>query len=782
VLCQPTAPAARLPTTDYRLMNYNDDNRNALVSVPPPSTEMQRRSGAPVGYPAGYPVGTARYPALEVERNSLREYWRIIKRHKWVVLSTLIILVALVTLATIMTRPVFRATVKVEIGKETERVMAGPRIMEVETANVFNPLYMQTQVEILQSRDLARRIIQKLNLAGSEEFQSKAKTPLSENEREVQLVNKFQSRYDVAVGRMSRVVSISFDAYNPQLAADVANMAADQYINFSSENRMQGVESAKDFLKQKLQEAEAELRKSEQAYNQYLSSHQIISFDLDKGNITLDRASELNKQLVEVENERRQAEALYQRSREVSPDDLPQVLNDTMVQNIARELSKQEQDLANLSAKYQPSYPAVKQVQEQVNSLKTQLKEAKQNVVKNVETQYEVARRKEADLKVALTLSKGEAIQQNREAVEMNVIKQKLDIDRKIYEDLLQRSRQAGVESEFSPSNIRKIQTAEVPIAPVKPNKPLNIGLSVLIGLALGIGLAFFIEYLNNTINTAEDVERITHLPPLGAIPSLQSLNKRRALAYGYGARKSNALALSSNGGPSSHELVSSHDSLSSYAESYRALRTSLLLSSAEHAPRTMLITSSHPGEGKTTIVANTAISLAQTGARVVVLDGDMRRPRCHKILNTKNDVGLSTYLSRDIPLDEVLQRNTEIPNLHVIPAGPVPPNPSELLSSVKLRILLAQLQDQYDHIVIDSPPVIHVTDALIISTQVDGVAIVVKSGHTPREAVVRSKQALTDVNAKIFGIVLNHVDLDREGYYYNYKYSYYHQAEESSQ
>ncbi len=769
-------------------MNYNDDNRNALVNVPQPSNELQRRQqgGVPAtqathgGYPIGYPAGSARYPALEVEKNSLREYWRIVKRHKWVVIATLFILVTLVTIATLMTRPVYRATVKVEIGKETERVLSGQRIMEVETANVFNPLYMQTQVEILQSRDLARRIINKLKLTEHDEFKLRTKNPLSENERQVVLVNTFQNRYDVAVGRMSRVVSISFDAYNAQLAADVANTAAEQYIGWSMENRVQGVESAKDFLKEKLLESEAELRKSEQAYSTYLTEHKIISFDLDKGNITLDRASELNKQLVQVENERRQSEALYQRSREASPDDLPQVLNDTMVQNISKELSKQEQELANLSAKYQPGYPAVKQVQEQVNDLKSQLQAAKKNVVKNIETQYEVARRKEADLKVSLSQSKGEAIQQNRETVQLNVIKQKLDIDRKIYDDLLQRSRQAGVESEFHPTNIRVVQTAEVPIAPVKPNKPLNIGLSILIGLALGIGLAFFIEYLNNTINSAEDVERITHLPPLGAIPSLQSLTKRRALSYGYGARKSTALALSN--GDNSHELVSSHDSLSAYSESYRALRTSLLLSSAEHAPRTMLITSSHPGEGKTTIVANTAISLAQTGARVIVLDADMRRPRCHKVLNTKNEVGLSTYLSRDIPLDEVVQVAADIPNLHVIPAGPVPPNPSELLSSVKLRILLAQLQDRYDHIVIDSPPVIHVTDALIISPQVDGVALVVKSGHTPREAVVRSKQALIDVNAKIFGVVLNHVDLEREGYYYNYKYSYYHHAEESSQ
>jgi capsular exopolysaccharide synthesis family protein len=256
----------------------------------------------------------------------------------------------------------------------------------------------------------------------------------------------------------------------------------------------------------------------------------------------------------------------------------------------------------------------------------------------------------------------------------------------------------------------------------------------------------------------------------------LQSLGKRKGLGYGY-TSKSTALVVAGN---NNHELVSQHDSVSSYAESYRALRTSLLLSSAEHAPRTMLITSGHPAEGKTTIVANTAIALAQTGARVVVLDADMRRPRCHRIFNVKNDIGLSTYLSRDIPLAEIVQAGPEVENLDIIAAGPVPPNPSELLSSVKLRILLSLLQEHYDHIVIDSPPVIHVADALIISPLVDGVVIVVKSGQTPREAVLRSKQALLDVNAKIFGVVLNCVDVNSDGYYYNYKYSYYHPYKET--
>ncbi len=752
-------------------MSVHDDNQTALANLPQngPLNGKDVRKG---GY--GYPM-YSRYPAIEAEKNSVREYWRIMRRHKWMILATLFVLLTIVTIGTMLTRPVYRAETRIEIGKDTERVLSGQRIMEVETANVFNPFYLQTQVDILRSRDLSRRVIQRLNLADSDEFKAKGAENPGETEREVQLVNAFQRRYNISVGRQSRVVSLSFDAYSPKLAADVANSIADEYIRWSMESRLQGVGTAKEFLAKRVQEAESNLRQAEAGYQQYLAEHKIISLD-DSGNITFARTDILNRQLTEVENERRAAEALYYRSKEVPADELPPVVNDPTVQALTRELSKQRQELANLSAKYQPSYPAVKQVQEQIKQLEPQLNDAKLRIVKNIETQYQVGRKRESDIKAALGQSKGEAIQQNREATELNLKKQKVETNRKTYEDLQQRLRQAEVESDFRPSNIRIVQQAEIPIAPVKPNKFLNLGLSLLLGLALGIGLAFFLEYLNNTINTAEDVERIIQLPSLGAIPSLQSLAKSKRLGLGNGnGRKSAALAAANN------ELVSGHEPISSFAESYRALRTSLLLSSAEHAPRTMLITSSHPAEGKTTIVANTAISLAQTGAKVLVLDADMRRPRCHKILSTKNDAGLSTFLSRDIRLDQVIQEH-DIPNLYVLPAGPVPPNPSELLSSIKLRILIADLLDRFDHIIIDSPPVIHVTDALIISPHVDGVVIVVKSSLTPREAVQRAKQALMDVNAKIFGVVLNCVDLNTESYYYNYKYSYYRSYEESGQ
>lgn len=749
-------------------MNYPDDNQTALTNLSQNGKEVRKG-----GY--GYPM-YSRYPAIEVEKNSVREYWRIARKHKWVILATLLVLLTIVTIGTMLTRPVYRAEAKLEIGKDTERVLSGQRIMEVETANVFNPFYLQTQVDILRSRDLSRRVIQRLNLSDNSEFKAKGIENLGENERDVRLVNAFQRRYDIAVGRQSKVVSLTFDAYDPRLAAEVTNTIANEYIKWSMESRLQGVGDAKEFLAKRVQEAEANLRQAEAELQQYLADHKIISLD-DSGNITIARTEQLNRQLTDVENERRAAEALYYRSKEVAADELPPVINDVTVQILIKELSRQRQELANLSAKYQPNFPAVKQVQEQIKQLETQLNEAKQRIVKNIETQFQVARKREADVKAALGQSKGEAIQQNREATELNLKKQKVETNRKNYEDLLNRLRQAEVESDFRPSNIRIVQQAEIPISPIKPNKILNIGLSLLIGLGLGVGLAFFLEYLNNTINTAEDVERFVQLPALGAIPSLQSLVKSKmlgGLSNGNGAKSTSLVA-------PNNELLSGHEPISSFAESYRALRTSLLLSSAEHAPRTMLITSSHPAEGKTTIVANTAISLAQTGAKVLVLDADMRRPRCHKILNAKNDNGLSTFLSRDIRLDSAIQEH-DIPNLYVLPAGPVPPNPSELLSSIKLRILVSELEDRFDHIIIDSPPVIHVTDALIISPHVDGVVIVVKGGQTPREAVMRAKQALLDVNAKIFGVVLNCVDLNSENYYYNYKYSYYHSYEESGQ
>jgi capsular exopolysaccharide synthesis family protein len=751
-------------------MNQNNPNNQALTKPAASSPNGKALDVQRPGY--GYPP-YSRYPAIQIEKNLLREYFAILLKHRWLVLTTLLTITTIVAIATLMTQPVFRAEVKVEVGRDSERVTSGQRISDLETANVFNPLFLQTQVEILHSRDLSRRVIQRLNLGEHTEFKAKnaeqpVPTSATESERDTRLINAFQSRYDVAAGRMSRVLTLSFDAHDPKLAADVANTIAREYIEWSMESRLQGVEAARVFLDRQVKKAEEDLRAAEAAFQQYAATHKIISLN-ENSNITVERTAELNRQLVQAQDDLRRAEALYQQSLKVSADELPPVLSDVTVQNLSKELSRQEQELANLLAKYQPGYPAVKQVQEQVTQLKKQLDEAKQKIVKNIATQYRVAKEREADLRSALAQSKGESIQQNRESIDLNLLRQRLGTARTAYDEALQQSRRATVESEFQPTNIRIVQSAEIPLSPIKPRKLLNLALATLAGLVLGIGLAFFREYLDNTINTAEDVERILHLPPLGAIPSLQSLTRHKALPYGATQNENghSAALVASTG-----ELLSQHNSLSAFAESYRALRTSLLLSSAEHAPRAIMVTSSYPAEGKTTIAANTAISLAQTGSRVVVLDADLRRPRCHRIFNLTNEVGISTYLSRETDLKGLIQPH-EIENLFVMTSGPIPPNPAELLSSQKMHSLITKLREHFDHVIIDTPPIINVSDALVVSPLVDGVIIVVKGGSTPREAVMRTRQALLDVNARIFGVILNGIDLEADHYYYKYRYAY---------
>ena len=314
-------------------MNNYDENQTALASLAPANRDLKRNGG----YPA-----YSRYPAVETEKNSVREYWRIIRRHKWIILATVVVLVTIVTIGTMLTRPVYRAEAKIEIGKETERVLQGQRILELESANVFNPLFLQTQIDILHSRDLSQRVIQRLNLAENEEFKSKSEQQPDANTRDVLLVNAFQRRYNVAVGRQSRVVTLSFDAYNPKLASEVANTIANDYIAWSMENRLQGVSTAKEFLTKRVEEAELNRRRAETEYQQYLAEHKIISTD-ERGNITVARTEQLNRQLAEVENERRAAEALYASTQEVPADELPPVLNDPTVQSLTRELNKQKQ-------------------------------------------------------------------------------------------------------------------------------------------------------------------------------------------------------------------------------------------------------------------------------------------------------------------------------------------------------------------------------------------------------------------------------------------------------
>jgi len=394
-----------------------------------------------------------------------------------------------------------------------------------------------------------------------------------------------------------------------------------------------------------------------------------------------------------------------------------------------------------------------------------------------LKAEYELALRDEKSLKSVLSQAKGEAVQQNQDSIQYNILKTEVDTAKAMYTDFLQKTSQAKVEVAQQHNSMRLVQPARVPGSPIGPTRFRMIMIGFLLSLVGGIGLSYFLMYVDSTIKTVEDVGRYVRLPALGVIPAISAsgvskLGNGKRLAVSSGS--SNGANLS----PQSDRLALASDTRSFAAEAYRVVRTSMLLSTAGSPPKTVLVTSGQPGEGKTTTVVNTAISLAQLGASVLIIDCDLRKPSTHKVFGVSHNRGLSTYLSRDIEIDGLIQK-LQIPNLSLLPCGPIPPNPAELISSDRMKKLLEMLTERYDHILIDSPPLIHVTDPVILSALVDGVILVVHGGKSTRAVAQRARQELTTVGAKVFGVVLNNVDVRREGYdeyYFKRYYSEYGQ------
>jgi succinoglycan biosynthesis transport protein ExoP len=380
-------------------------------------------------------------------------------------------------------------------------------------------------------------------------------------------------------------------------------------------------------------------------------------------------------------------------------------------------------------------------------------------MVLGIRSDYESSLRKEALLRQAFQQQKAKALEMKDKGIQYNILKREADTNRELYKGLLMRMKEAGVSAGITASNIQIVDPAELPTQPYKPNKRQNLLLAAVVGLFLGVGLAFFFEYLDNTIKTPEDLEQWARLPSFGMVPETSTNGGRGRLGKGVSYPV---------------ELITYGHPKSMLSEAYRSIRTSILLSSPEKPPKMIAVTSPNPGEGKTTTVTNTAIALSQTGAQVLIIDADMRKPRVHKIFNHENGTGLSTFLSGHGDLESIIKKS-EVPNLFYIPVGPIPPNPSELLGSNLFKKMLETLEARFDHILVDSPPVLGFADAIVLSSSVNGVILTVLGGKTPRWALQRAKEALQQTNTKILGVVINRVDIRRSdyGYYYHY-HSYY--------
>ncbi len=732
--------------------------------------EKDRALDKPRQYPLTSPQPLYNSPDAEEEVH-LRDYLHVILRRKWIVITFLVALVTTVTIATFMMKPLYKSTVTIKIDKERPDVLTFKDVVTIDTGEN----YYQTQYKILKSRNLARRVIRSLNLNTNPEFVpdlqkgNKADNTLLKQDKlfkdddiSLGLIDSFIGRIDVSPIQKSMLVNVSFTSHDPELAAKVGNAIGDSLIGLNIESKFEATYQARTWLEKQLDIMKAKVEQAEEKLNEYAARNGIIFVQKleDAGeNIVTKKLSELSTVLTEATSERISKEALY---REITSGDIETsavVMSNELILSLKKDYAALDSEYNEKLETYKPDYPQMVRLKKRIDQIKGKIDLEVKKVVSSVKKDYGAAVKRENQLRSAIEAQKKEALEMNLRSVQYQILKREADTNKELYKGLLQRLKESGVSEALTASNIQVLDRAEVPKAPFKPRKTRNIMLSVIVGLLGGIGLAFFTEYLDNTIKTPEDIEKKVYLPPLGLVPQYTNADN--------------------NGALQKVEYIAHSDGRSPISEAYRSIRTFLLLSTGGKPPRVMAVTSPARDEGKTTTVINTAISLTKSDVKVLIIDADMRKPRLHHIFDLDNTVGLSAFLSGNVEFGDGLIKTSDIQNLDVITSGPIPPNPAELLSSYRFSELIHSLYPLYNFIIIDTPPVMGISDPLIVGSQADGVIMVVKSGKTPKEAAQETRRMLEGVNAKILGVVLNSVSQAdmRYSYYYNY-YKYYYTDE----
>ena len=760
-----------------------------------------------------------RYDSYEDESNGysrFRDYWRSVRKHLWMVIG-IVVLVSGVTAMYMARQPdVYESRSGVQVDSETAN---NPAIGALKGNPIFlnnssqDPTYFNTQIQILTSAGLLGRVAKTLDLEHNEAFLhpqsaqnrsfweslkglvgiSKAKTQTKEQEGyvlrpssalsndDIEEANHLQPYVEMLQSQLSvkqlsdtRIIEIRFKHQDPKIAEKINNTIADTFVVSNRERKTETTNNAGDFLQRRIADLQSEIRSNEEQLINYAKNHQILSLDASQ-NTVVDRLAGLNKQLLEAENDRKAAEAAYRAA--LAPGALEaqaEATNNKSSATTEAKLAELKQHRAQLLLEYTEKYPEVKDVNQQIAMLEKQVEQSRthtESVVKtNLETSYRQALQKEEALRQAFDKQRAETLTQNEAAVNYRIIQQQIETNKSLLDGLLQRSKENEVILAGTPNNVHVVDHAAIPKTPIGPKRMQAIVLAALFALIAGIALAHYLDYMDDSVRTSEDVENFLRLPALTVIPTIGNSARRRLLLAMPGSKR--------NGHQVGPELLLNGSQRSALAESYRQLRTLVLLSSAGGAPKTLLVTSSQPGEGKTTTVVNTAMILAQTGAKVVIVDGDMRRPRLHSIFNVDNDKGLSGILASKMTEGEMLGcvQQHEESSLYLLPSGRLPPNPAELLGSDQIRSLMSVLENTFTHVVIDSPPVASFTDGVLLSSVADGVLLVVHGGAASRHIVRRSKQLLSDVGAKIFGVVLNNVTVSKHDYYYYNQYrDYYH-------
>ena len=740
----------------------------------------------------------------------LWEYWRVIVKRKWVIMSFAGTLIFFVGISSFLATPKYKSTATLLIEEETSKILSLDQTFGYRSP-VFRDLrFFNTQLELLKSKSLVERIATKMNLLSRPEFgegkkskngfvasakdlisfkwikskkkskNNKSKYLLPSNPYS-EVVKEVRKGVEIKPIRDTKLVEVSFTSTSPILAANIVNALAEEFRDFSIEKRYETTQQASNFLSEQIANLRKDLTEKERELQRYGKEKELF-FLSDNESTTVSIFADLNAAYTQAQINRIKAEASYRELKSLKVDSLPQFVNNDLIHDHKTEYTRIKNEYEEKSKTFKPSYPGMITLKARLDSMRRELQNEIKKAVDAAETEYNSALKEESSLKSLLEEQRGNVVRMESNAILYNSLKIEVENNRKLLNSLVERQSETLVSARLGglkTGNISIIDKGDIPKNPVFPKKMLNLILALLMGIFGGVTLCFVFEYLDNTVKGPEDVEKLAGLPSLGIIPFLPSDGVKKKKRYGHYSRDKYSYGKENPHGKDELpeikeiELVNYLYPKFSISEDYRTVRTSILLSHAGSSPKTIVFSSTLPKEGKTATVSNMAVAFSQLDKRVLVVDADLRKPRLHRIFKVSNLGGLSGYLTGKVSLKDAIQK-TSVENIWLLPSGIIPPNPAELLNSDKMKKMMEGVREAFDVILLDTTPVLAVIDAVIVSSIADCTVFIIKADDIARKPFLSAVEELKRARVKIIGVLFNELKVGKRDYHFRDYYRYY--------